>query len=250
MGLLNTDWGDGGHYNLQGNSLFAYAWGAQEAWSGETDARAFDRAFSKSVFGEAGGGVARLYRALGAIHDPSFAMFNGSPLQCLFFESVESAYFVDASKPARLAQTAKKLERLRPRIMALRKSVRTERLALDEMLYALDASLFAVRKAEAGREYLEWRRAPETWRASERRVLARRLSRLAENQTALGRRLEELWRLRARVSNLAFTLRRLRRSARHLSAAARRLQDDRPSQPPLREAFSAKRALLAMRESL
>jgi hypothetical protein len=33
-GMLNTDWGDGGHYNLQGLSWHGYAFGAEAAWSG------------------------------------------------------------------------------------------------------------------------------------------------------------------------------------------------------------------------
>ncbi|MFP6638714.1 MAG: glycoside hydrolase family 20 zincin-like fold domain-containing protein [Myxococcota bacterium] len=249
MGLLNTDWGDGGHYNLQGNSLFAYAWGAQEAWSGSPEARAFDRAFSTSLFGETSGAVARLYRALGALHDPGFAMFNGSPLQYLFFDSIESAYFVRASKPARLDRLVGQLERLRPRILGAQERSQKGHLALDEMLYALDASLFAVQKAQAGHDYLSWRNEPATWSASDRRALARRFELLAEDQRSLGRRLEKLWLERARVSNLDVTLRRLRRSARQLQAAARRLRKGKPTRPPKPEVFSVRRAMEAAREN-
>ena len=39
QGLLVTDWGDFGHYNLQGNSWFGYAWAAQQAWSGAAEPR-------------------------------------------------------------------------------------------------------------------------------------------------------------------------------------------------------------------
>ncbi|MFP8873703.1 MAG: hypothetical protein VCB42_04010, partial [Myxococcota bacterium] len=249
-GLLNTDWGDGGHYNLQGNSFFAYAWGAQEAWSGNTEARAFDRAFSTSLFGETSGAVARLYRALGALHDPGFAMFNGSPLQYLFFDSIESAYFVRASKPAHLDRLGKKLELLRPRMRRVRESSQKGHLALDEMIYALDASLFAVHKAQAGHDYLNWRNDPVAWRADDRRALARRFERLAQSQRDLGRRLEKLWLERARASNLDRTLRRLRRSARQLQAAARRLRKGKPSRPPKPEAFSARRAMEVAKDSL
>ena len=103
-GLLNTDWGDGGHYNLQGNSWLAYAWGAQQAWSGDCETRSFERAFSRQVFGDARGEVARLYRELGAVHEPGFHIPNGSALQYLFFDDVETSVFVSAAKRPALAR--------------------------------------------------------------------------------------------------------------------------------------------------
>ncbi len=249
LGLLNTDWGDHGHYNLQGNSLFAYAWGAQESWSGGKS-RNFDRAFSRVVFGNPRGPQAGLYRALGAIHDPGFSVFNGSPLQFLFFDSVESAYFVSKCRPGRLRVLARRLSALRPRILRAREGTARNLLALDEMLYALDASLFAVRKAEAGLEYLAWRRDPGGIAARARRRLGRRLIELADEQTRLGRRLRKLWLARARPSNLDITLGRLRRSSRHLRSAARRLDTHRPSPAPTRTEISIQGVRQALLETL
>lgn len=249
LGLLNTDWGDFGHYNLQGNSLFAYAWGAQEAWSGPADRTRFDRAFSRVLFGDASGGIARLVRALGAIHDPGFTMFNGSALQYLFFEDVERGYFVDATRPARLRACRGRLERLRPRIERATRQAPRERRALREMLYACDASAFAVRKAEAGREVLAWRRGEQRLDAPGRRRLAKRLSTLADEQAALGRRLRGLWLDRARPSNLEFTLRRIRRATRMLRRSAKRLTANQPGRAPERTAFSHEGAIRAMRDT-
>ena len=250
LGFLNTDWGDHGHYNLQGNSLLAYAWGAQEAWSGAASASHFDRAFSRLFFGDSRGEVARIYRSLGAIHNPGFKVFNGSPLQYLFFDSVESAYFIGASRPTPLASSRERLERLRPRIeSALAKAPRGA-LELRELLYATDASAFALRKAEAGLAYLAWRKEPSSLGAAGRRRLARELIDLSGEQLALGRRFRGLWLERAKASNLESTLKRLRRSARHLRGAARRLTENRPSPAPKARKISIAGVLESVRESL
>ncbi len=249
-GLLNTDWGDYGHYNLQGNSFLGYAWGAQEGWSGECEARYFDRAFSRSLFGDATGEVARLYRALGAIHDPGFPIFNGSPLQYLFFDDVETAYFIGASRAAKIDSALTRLGKLRARIEAAHERCTAEHLALKEMLYAADASRFALEKARAGLDYNAWRRDPALWKAGDRRRLARRLADLAGEQTALGRRLKRLWLARSLPSDFEVTRRRLMRSVRAMRKAARALENNRPSPPPTREPITVAGVLRAVRESL
>jgi len=249
LGLLNTDWGDHGHYNLQGNSLLAYAWGAQEAWSGTSRPSDFDRGFSRLFFDDTKGEVARIYRSLGAIHDTGFKVFNGSPLQYLFFDSVDSAYFIGACRPARLVAVQERLTRLRPRIEAARLGKTCGIQQLDELLYAADASAFAARKAEAGLEYLSWRRTPSSLNAPARRKLARRLVTLAVEQIALGHRLRKLWLRSAQPSNIDLTLKRLRRSARHLRAAGKRLETNRPTPEPERKKISVQGVLQSVRES-
>ena len=250
LGLLNTDWGDHGHYNLQGNSLMAYAWGAQEAWSGPAPPKDFDRAFSRLFFDDPKGEVARIYRSLGSIHNPGFKVFNGSPLQYLFFDSVESAYFIGACRASQLTALERRLDRLGERIQVARQRGIPGRRHLDEILYASDASAFAVRKAAAGLEYLTWRKDPSAQGARGRKLLARTLQGLAEEQIALGRRLRKLWLLRAQESNLDQTLKRLRRSARHMRAAAKRLETNRPSPEPERKKISIQGVLQSLRESL
>jgi len=230
LGLLITDWGDFGHYNLQGNSWHAYAWAAEQAWGGE--GADFDRAFSRTIFGDTSGTVARLYRELGAVHDVGFSVFNGSPLQFLFFDDVERGFFVQGARRAPLDRAARRLAGARDRIEAARPLFRRETLTWRELLYAADASLFAVHKARAGGEYLAWRRKPRRLDGRARRKLARSLRGLAGEQRALGRRLRRLWLARSRPSNLALTLGRLRRSARSLTAAARALETNRPPPPP------------------
>ncbi|MBW2273583.1 MAG: family 20 glycosylhydrolase [Deltaproteobacteria bacterium] len=233
MGLLVTDWGDWGHYNLQGNSWLAYAWSAQESWSGTpSDTRSFDRAFSARLFGDTSGRAARLYRALGAIHEPGFGVFNGSALQYLFFDDLERSYFVARCTPRALHRCERALERVRSQIDGAREAFTREFLTWEELSYAADASLFAVRKGRAGLRYNDWRSHPEDAKAGERKTLARELTDLARQQKDLGRRLERLWLARSRPSNFELTKRRLQRSRQALAKAARALEANRPP-PPL-----------------
>jgi hypothetical protein len=231
-GLLVTDWGDFGHYNLQGYSWFGYAWAAEQAWSGESSPRDFERAFARRAFEDPSGETARLYRELGAVHDAGFRVFNGSPLQFLFFDDVDRGFFVEGARSGPLRRTARKLEKLRARIDAAGSRFARERLSWEELRYAADASLLAVRKALAGREYLAWRRRPTRLGARERRQLAGRLATAAREQTLLGRRLQRLWLARSHPSKFALTRGRIERSVRSLRRAARALERGHPPPPP------------------
>ncbi len=247
IGLLNTDWGDFGHYNLQGLSFFGYAWGAQQAWSGACPAPDFDRAFSRLRFGDGRGEVARIVRALGDVHDLGFPFFNGSGVQVVFFEPLDAPVFVDHCKPAKLRAAIRKLERVIDRIDALEADGVDDPLTLEEMSWAAHASLFACLKAEAGLDELAWRRDHGSLRAPERRRLARRLRELADVQAVLGEDLERLWMARSLRSNLDDVLGRIGRSAQSLRRAALRLENDRPGRVEAREPLSPKRVLEALR---
>ena len=231
-GLLVTDWGDFGHYNLLGNSWLAYAWAAQQAWSGDEDARDFDRAFSRLLFGDASGEVARLYRELGALHDAGFRVFNASALQFLYFDELDRAWFVRGARPAVLRRTLAKLDRVRARIARARARFGDDATTHAELLLAADASIHAVRKALAGQRYVAWRERPARLDRAARRALARELGSLSDAQRALAARLRRLWRARSRPSNFEITGRRLSRSIASLRHAARALERDRPPAPP------------------
>lgn len=231
-GLLVTDWGDFGHYNLLGNSWFGYAWAAQEAWSGPQPAARFDRAFSALLFGDRSGEAARIYRGLGAVHDVGYTFFNGSPLQMLFFDDLERARFSEAAKASALRRNRTALEKLRARLAAHPDAFGEDALTRAEIEYALDASLLAVRKAEASRAYVAWRRRPKTLDARKRRALARELQSLADEQVSLGRTLRRLWLARSAISNFAATKARLDASVKSLRAASRALSGNRPPEPP------------------
>ncbi len=227
-GLVNTDWGDGGHYNLLGNSWLGFAWGAQQAWSGDAARDVFDRAFSRLLFGDASGKIARAYRSLGALHGTGFKVFNASPLQSLYFDDLGPAKFTARAKAKTLRKTEARLKRVRAVLEDLEIRFVREKGTHRELLYAADASLLAVRKAVAGLAYLEWRRRPASLNAAKRRRLSRQLVSLASEQVALGRTLWSLWRERNHPSNFEITKKKLDASIRSLRRAARRLERNQP----------------------
>jgi len=68
-GVLNTDWGDCGHYQPLGQSLYGYIYGAEQSWTGgETEDDTFDPAFGRLFFGEGGARVVKAIRAVGALN--------------------------------------------------------------------------------------------------------------------------------------------------------------------------------------
>ncbi len=249
-GLLMTDWGDFGHYNLQGVSWFGYAFAAQQAWSGEVDARHFDRAFGRALFGDASGETARVYRELGAVGDAGFAIFNGSPIQFLYFDDLDRALFLGAARRAPVRRSLARLERVRTQLAHAAQRFRHDTLTHAELRHAADASALALRKTLAALDWLDWRHRPDRLPARGRRRLARTLAALAREQRGLGRTLRRLWLARSRPSNFAWTGKRLAASIRSLERAARALERNRPPPPPPpHEGLAPRRVLTALRES-
>ncbi len=233
-GLLNTDWGDFGHYNALGVSLHGYAWGAQQAWSGDRDDGDFDRAFSALVFGSDDARIGRLYRRLGAIHDAGFAIANGSALQYLYFDPIDRSFFLQHGRRRALETSRRKLERVQREIRGLALSQAQDDfigLARQEIVWAADAVGLSIEKSLAALDYNAWREDPSTLRAAERRRLARRLDALADQQADQLVSLERLWLARSEISEFRMTRKRLRKSVTSLRGAARRLRENRPARP-------------------
>lgn len=234
-GLLNTDWGDFGHYNALGVSLHSYAWGAQHGWSGEMDAKSFDRAFARRVFAENDGKIGQLYRKLGDIHEAGFPVANGSALQYLYFDGLGPSFFLQHCKRSALEGSLRKIERVQH---SIRKAgfAGSENdfagLARQEIAWAADATRLAVDKGLAALEYNGWRARPKDLTAAGRRRLARRLDLLADEQAEQLRRLKALWLARSEISDFESTRRRVRRSITGLRAGARRLRQNAPPRPP------------------
>ena len=80
-GLLNTDWGDYGHFNMPPCALHGLALGAQLAWNPANDeGAAFDRAFSKILFGADDARPAKLFSLAGSVPD-AVAAWPFAPLK-------------------------------------------------------------------------------------------------------------------------------------------------------------------------
>lgn len=80
-GLLNTDWGDYGHFNMPPSSLHGLALGAHLAWNPANDeGPAFDAAFSKIIFGADDSRPAQLFSLAGST-PPAVSAWPFAPLK-------------------------------------------------------------------------------------------------------------------------------------------------------------------------
>ncbi|HLE70163.1 MAG TPA: glycoside hydrolase family 20 zincin-like fold domain-containing protein [Vicinamibacteria bacterium] len=229
-GLLVTEWGDGGHGNLLGNSIYGFAFGAQAAWGPtDVDAKAFDRAFSMHLFSDPSEAAGRLYRRLGELHGTGFDHFNHSPLKTLLFDDVIDARFTSKAKRPVLERTLQHLRRVAKDFESEREKLRSRPDELEELRYALEASILAAEKGLAGIEFLCWRENPPEYGARAGKSLASELRRIERAQKRLKRELRRLWLARNRPdgfekmrSQYDASVRGLRRAAREVGARSRR----------------------------
>ncbi|NLE45308.1 MAG: family 20 glycosylhydrolase [Chloroflexi bacterium] len=71
-GVLNTDWGDNGHYQPLGLSWYGYVFGAVQGWTGgATDDAEFNAAFGPLFFGSAHEAIMQMTNALASTNDLS-----------------------------------------------------------------------------------------------------------------------------------------------------------------------------------
>jgi len=226
-GLLVTEWGDGGHGNLLGNSIFGFAFGAQAAWGPtDVDGRTFDQAFSLHLFSDPSAAAGRLYRRLGSLHETGFDHFNHSPLKTLFFDDVIEAKFTSKAKRPVLERTLERLRRVAKDFKRDREKLRSRPAEHEELRYAIEASILAAEKGLSGIEYLRWRENP----ARARKSLASELRRIEQAQTRLKKELRRLWLARNRAfsfekmgSQYDASIRGLKRAARKVGTRAQRL---------------------------
>jgi hexosaminidase len=232
LGLVTTDWGDGGHGNLLGNSLYPLAYGAEAAWGRtELDWASFDRAFSLQLFESATGFPGRLYRRLGALHQTGFDHFNNSPIRSLYFDDLSAPKFTHKVRPAVLKRTLAKLARARAEFERGKGAMARRPLERDELGFAIEASIVAARKGLAGARFLAQAAEAKGPRGATGkrnrglvRGLARELARLAADQVRLKRMHHELWLARDRKSNFEITASYYDGSVRGLRRAVRRLR--------------------------
>ncbi|MCY4628070.1 MAG: family 20 glycosylhydrolase [Acidobacteria bacterium] len=185
-GFILTDWGDGGHYNLFGGSLFPLAAGAEAAWGSEDRPESeLAAAFSEHIAADPSGFCGEFATRLGRLHDTGFPHFNHSPLKTVFFETrLRRSARVPA--PEALEATLEELRRL-----AAETDARGLPAGLSgaEWRFALDASLLA---AERGLATLRFRRSGRKG-APDNRQPAEELAALADRQLGLARRFRDLW---------------------------------------------------------
>jgi len=207
-GLLNTDWGDGGHPNPLGVSFHGFAFGAEQAWHvGDVPPRAFDRRFAWAWFRDRSGRFGRLYRLLGRTNDAfGLGRWQGMPFR-LFWDRFPDGERLHEAKPADVSRCRADAERALALARDLRKAHPEHAVTLDECLLAARQTLLACRKHEVAADVRDAAGRPRaTVRSSVRR--------LAAEWEDLRDEFERLWLARSRRSQIDYRLGLYRRGKR------------------------------------
>jgi hypothetical protein len=104
-GMLMTDWGDYGHYQLLSHSWYPYLWAAECAWTGgATPVDGFDAAFDRLFLADGSGTVTAALRRLGAAMavDPSWMVTWNSAMA--LFEDPLAGHLATTVDPAVVAE--------------------------------------------------------------------------------------------------------------------------------------------------
>lgn len=209
-GLLVTDWGDGGHYNLTELSWHGYLLGAEQAWNPRGDRHSFTERFCKAFLRIDEPDFIESIKRLGGQaqyrvrpnHSLWKDVFFASPHSILFSQAAWDGWAVEEGRvrkqrltvDARLGfEAAERLETLQRHISRWSRRDGVDPMGiLPTLLFATGTMVHAARKLGAlGVGAAEDRTG----------VLA-----LAREMESLKRRFEELWRARNRPSEIRLTL--------------------------------------------
>lgn len=213
-GLLNTDWGDGGHYNFMEYSTYGFLFGAEISWNVGADTSSFDSRFCGLFLGTRDKAVEDALRELGEISQLHIDPYYQSIWQHVFFAESGAPLFsmgrtVRASHMRDGAITvgpfdfdAAYASEVRGRLAAIRKvfvSLAGEKGVdgfgvLPYWIFAVDTIDCAAHKVEA---FGEGGSDTPAARAA-----------IADELRALRRRFVSLWNARNRPSEIRITLAR------------------------------------------
>lgn len=215
-GLLNTDWGDGGHRNPIGVSFHGFAHGAAHAWNGRAvdDAR-FTEIFSRHVLGDSGSAAA--IRAIGSTQDRA-----GATLYDTITESMRGGDFLRGMSPitpvgmwptyrgeSLTTASEKGCRRVVDQLAAARRLLNASRggaavcrLVREDLKLAADLDSLACRKILTARAAKNGETVP-----------LKTLRKLAGDTRRVAERFESNWLKRNRPSRLKDNLKLFERSA-------------------------------------
>ncbi len=206
-GLLNTDWGDHGHYQPLGQSWYGYAFGAAQGWSGgQTEDGAFDTRFGPLWFGAPGAQVVSAIRAMGRLNTlPGMPRPNASNSIYMLLDDPLAGDLADQVPTETLTEITQVCAEVET---AFREALGTSRdpLSLEEMIYSTRMYAYAARKVQA----TQMIRAALTDKAQDPADVARQardtLRGVELELVPLQAEFERLWRIRARESEIEVML--------------------------------------------
>jgi len=222
VGLLNTDWGDGGHYNFMEYSWFGYLVGAEQSWNTKGDYESFTKRFVERFLGSSSAALVKAVDELGELNSLDYPKYYESIWQHIYFAPAGDALFSKPEacevfttrkrKPAiatiRLnsalgRKTAERTTRVRDVLTAHLRDDATD--PYDIMVYWIFACDTLI---HAGNKLAVLGPGGKDTKAARRK--------LKREMTELQKRFETLWMARNERSEIRITLNRYRKALRSL----------------------------------
>lgn len=188
LGLLNTDWGDYGHYNLLAGSLHGIALGAAMAWHvGFPEQEDFDRILSAMLFEDAGESIEALRKQAWVGDRVGSWIMYYEP-----FENLDALKSVSDEQAKDLIRQARDAAKVFKRNMDKGRGLEWVNDELRQI---------SLTNALLGEKILLARQLAEN-EGKRNRTLARKLDDFAKEVESLYEEYEVLWRARNKESNL------------------------------------------------
>lgn len=203
IGSVTTDWGDSGHYQLPGVTIYPFMYHCASAWAGgEIDRAYFDKAFSRIMFGVDSDAVSRaivlagningrplkIRNAAGVVETPPYL---GNTTLGWYFDE----FFADPFTDPRIMQIADLEQMGKDILLAGDKSAKlleSARLQATSNLDVIDQLMFAAQNYRAmGRKLLILNRYND--KSVSRTRVARELDDLADTYAAMKDQFRTLW---------------------------------------------------------
>ncbi|MBC7236992.1 MAG: family 20 glycosylhydrolase [Chloroflexi bacterium] len=223
QGLLNTDWGDHGHYQPIGQCWYGYVAGAEQAWTGgQTEEDDLDARFGPLFFGLGGEEVVRAIRLLGSLNTlPGMPRRNAShSIYALLDEPLVGPMAREI--PAETLQSIREGCAEAEGLLRGAYAASRDPLSIEEMLYSLRMMDYAAHKVLATqriRADLSALAAGAEGAQKKLTTAADTLKALEEELVPLTQLLREIWLRRARRSEIEITLGHLARLRERFEAA-------------------------------
>ncbi|MBN1811042.1 MAG: family 20 glycosylhydrolase [Anaerolineae bacterium] len=205
-GMLNTDWGDYGHYQYLGLSWYGYIFGAAQGWSGGTTTdEAFEAAFGPLFFGPAHEQILDVIHKLDHINTlPGVPQPNGSNTALALFDEPLKGETVASLPPETVTAIQSLAEEASAALDELPLGHPRE-LTLLEMASAARLIAYAARKTALSQQIRQDLRAPDLDAGCiHQRILA--FKALDKELEQLRAEFETLWLARSRRSEIHITL--------------------------------------------
>jgi hexosaminidase len=224
-GLLNTDWGDYGHYQPMGQCWYGYIFGAEQAWNGgETEEEDFDACFGPLFFGCGGEKVVRAMRLLGRLNTlPGMARSNAAHSIYALLDEPLVGPMIDGIPAETLEQIISGCAEAEG-LLRDAYAQSSDTFSIEEMLYSVRMIEYAARKVAASQRLREGLRRLAA--GQDQDAARERLEEGIETLRAFEAELvtltdyfREIWLRRARHAEIDITLGHLDRLRQRFRAA-------------------------------